>query len=326
MTFQTLFEFVTRHMRMSHVYQPVMLMELLCSGGAASTSKIAKAILGRDDSQIEYYEKITRDMVGRVLRNRGVVSKQGKEFVLNGFESLSPDEVKQLIAACQLRLDEYLANRGERVWQHRKLSAGYISGTLRYDVLKRAEFHCELCGISADLKALEVDHILPRNHGGSDDLENLQALCYSCNAMKRDRDDTDFRAIRESYKARTSGCLFCEIPEKRIVLENELAYAVHDGFPVTPLHSLVIPKRHVVDYFGLSRPEVNACDSLIKTMRGQIQELDGTVSAFNIGMNAGEDAGQSVFHCHIHLIPRRSGDVERPRGGVRNTIPGKGNY
>ena len=144
--------------------------------------------------------------------------------------------------------------------------------------------------------------------------------------MKRDRDDTDFRAIRESYKVRASGCLFCEISEKRIILENELAYAVHDGFPVTPLHSLVIPKRHVVDYFGLSRPEVNACDSLIKTMRGQIQELDGTVSAFNIGMNAGEDAGQSVFHCHIHLIPRRSGDVDRPRGGVRNTIPGKGNY
>lgn len=326
MNFQTLFDFVTRHMRMSHVYQPVMLMELLCSGGSSSTSKIAKAILGRDDSQIEYYEKITRDMVGRVLKNRGVVTKQGKDFLLNGYESLSPDEVKQLIAACQLRLDEYLVQRGERVWQHRKLSAGYISGTLRYDVLKRAQFHCELCGISADLKALEVDHILPRNHGGTDHLENLQALCYSCNAMKRDRDDTDFRTVRESYKTRASGCLFCEIPEKRIVLENELAYAVHDGFPVTPLHSLVIPKRHVVDYFGLSRPEVNACDSLIKTMRGQIQESDSTVSAFNIGMNAGEDAGQSVFHCHIHLIPRRNGDVERPRGGVRNTIPGKGHY
>ena len=77
---------------------------------------------------------------------------------------------------------------------------------------------------------------------------------------------------------------------------------------------------------AVSRPEVNACDSLIKTVREQIQESDSTVSAFNIGMNAGEDAGQSVFHCHIHLIPRRSGDVERPRGGVRNTIPGKGNY
>lgn len=326
MAFQTLFDFITRHMRMSHVYQPVMLMELLCNGGTASTNRIAKAILGRDESQIEYYEKITRDMVGRVLRNRGVVSKYGKDFVINGYDSLTNDEITQLIAACQDRLDEYLGQRGSRAWQHRKLAAGYISGTLRYDVLKRAQFHCELCGISADIKALEVDHITPRNHGGTDGVENLQALCYSCNAMKRDRDDTDFRAVKDSYKVRSSGCLFCEIPSKRIIVENELAYAVHDGYPVTQLHSLIIPKRHVVDYFGLSRPELNACDSLIKAMRGQIQESDSTVSAFNIGMNAGEDAGQTVFHCHIHLIPRRRGDVEKPRGGVRHTIPGKGHY
>jgi ATP adenylyltransferase len=326
MAFPTLFEFITRQMRMSHVYQPVMLMELLCNGGIASTTKIAKAILGRDESQIEYYEKITRDMVGRVLRNRGVVSKHGKDFSLNGYSSLTNDEIAQLVAACQARLDEYLEQRGSRAWQHRKLAAGYISGTLRYDVLKRAQFHCELCGISADLKALEVDHIIPRNHGGTDSTDNLQALCYSCNAMKRDRDDTDFRAVKDSYRIRCSGCLFCEIPEKRIVLENELAYAVHDGYPVTPLHSLVIPKRHVVDYFGLSRPELNACDSLIKMMREQIQESDSAVSAFNIGMNAGIDAGQSILHCHIHLIPRRNGDVESPRGGVRHTIPGKGQY
>jgi hypothetical protein len=67
--------------------------------------------------------------------------------------------------------------------------------TLRYEILKRAKFRCELCGISADEKALEVDHIVPRNRGGADDLPNLQALCYSCNAMKRDRDEVDFRGI-----------------------------------------------------------------------------------------------------------------------------------
>ena len=76
---------------------------------------------------------------------------------------------------------------------------GMISGTQRYKVLKRTKFHCELCGISAEQKALEVDHIVPRNWGG-DDSENLQALCYSCNAMKRDRYDTDFRTVRDSFK------------------------------------------------------------------------------------------------------------------------------
>lgn len=85
------------------------------------------------------------------------------------------------------------------------MSEGYISGTIRYEVLKRAKFRCELCGVSAEIKALEVDHIVPRNKGGSDDPSNFQALCYSCNAMKRDRDDTDFRKVVESYQHRERG-------------------------------------------------------------------------------------------------------------------------
>ena len=92
-------------------------------------------------------------------------------------------------------------------------------------MLKRAKFRCELCAISAEEKALEVDHIIPRNAGGADDESNLQALCCSCNTMKRDRDDTDFRAIKESCDKRESGCLFCEIPKARIVDENALVYA-----------------------------------------------------------------------------------------------------
>ena len=78
------------------------------------------------------------------------------------------------------------AKRGQAIWSHRGKSAGYISGTLRFEVLKKASFHCELCCISADQKALEVDHIVPCNHGGTDDPDNLQALCFGCNAMKRD--------------------------------------------------------------------------------------------------------------------------------------------
>ena len=193
-------------------------------------------------------------------------------------------------------------------------------------ILKRAQFRCELCGISAEEKALEVDHIRPRNHGGTDDADNLQALCYSCNAMKRDRDSTDFRPWRAQYEHREDGCLFCEIPPTRVIAENNLAYAIRDGFPVTAMHTLVIPKRHVPAYFGLTRPEINACHRLIDDMKTGIEKQDATVAGFNIGMNAGEAAGQTIFHCHIHLIPRRSGDMPSPRGGVRHVIPGKGSY
>ncbi len=113
-------------------------------------------------------------------------------------------------------------------------------------------------------------------------------------------------------------CLFCHIENERVVAENDLAYAIRDGFPVTELHTLIIPKRHVEDYFGLTQEELLACD--------EIMNSDSSVDGFNIGMNSGESAGQTIFHCHIHLIPRRSGDVENPRGGVRHLIPGKGNY
>ena len=121
-------------------------------------------------------------------------------------------------------------------------------------------------------------------------------------------------------------CLFCTIPANRVISQNDLIYAIRDGFPVTPLHTLIIPKRHVADYFGLTEAEVLACNALINELREDIKVLDTTVVGFNIGMNAGAAAGQTVFHSHIHFIPRREGDVENPRGGVRHTIPGKGFY
>ena len=324
--FDRLREFIGKTMRMSHIYQPVMLKTLLRHRGSASAEQIAKAILAHDQSQLEYYEQIVHNMVGRALRNRGLVNREGKQYRLDGFDALSKAEIDELQRLCDERVEQYVAQRGERIWAHRGKSAGYLPGTLRFEVLKRAQFRCELCGISAEEKALEVDHIQPRNHGGTDDEENLQALCYSCNAMKRDRDATDFRPWRAQYEQRHDGCPFCEIPPARVIAENRLAYAIRDGFPVTPLHTLIIPKRHVADYFGLTRPEVNACHQLLDQMKADIEREDPTVSGFNIGMNAGEAAGQTVFHCHIHLIPRRAGDVPSPRGGVRHVIPGKGSY
>jgi diadenosine tetraphosphate (Ap4A) HIT family hydrolase len=92
------------------------------------------------------------------------------------------------------------------------------------------------------------------------------------------------------------------------------------------MHSLIIPKRHIYDYFDLTKDELFACDQLIKSLKESILISDSSINGFNIGMNSGESAGQTIFHCHIHLIPRRSGDVVNPRGGVRNIIPGKGSY
>ena len=196
MTYNQLVDFVERRMRMSHIYQPVMLLTLLQHGGECSETEIAKAISVHDPTQIEYYEAITRNMVGRVLTRHGVVKRDGKRFSLLSAQALTKEQRAELRRLLVAKLDKYIAKRGERIWQHRKLALGDISGTVKYEVLKRASTRCELCGTSNNDRALEVDHIVPRNHGGSDDLANLQALCYSCNAMKRDKDATDFRALR----------------------------------------------------------------------------------------------------------------------------------
>jgi diadenosine tetraphosphate (Ap4A) HIT family hydrolase len=121
-------------------------------------------------------------------------------------------------------------------------------------------------------------------------------------------------------------CLFCSIPSERIFASNDLVYAIRDSFPVTPFHTLVIPKRHIADYFGLTEAELIASNAMLKILRESLLTMDTTIEGFNIGINAGAVAGQTIFHCHIHLIPRRTGDVENPRGGVRHIIPGKGVY
>ena len=124
-------------------------------------------------------------------------------------------------------------------------------------------------------------------------------------------------------------CLFCDvqtIDRERIIAENSLVFAIRDGFPVTEGHTLFIPKRHALDYFSLTQEEVLAINQLMDLHRKLLQKEDPTIDGFNIGMNCGETAGQTIFHCHVHLIPRRKGDVENPRGGVRHIIAGKGFY
>lgn len=121
-------------------------------------------------------------------------------------------------------------------------------------------------------------------------------------------------------------CLFCEIPRDRVISQNAHAYAVLDNFPVTRGHVLIIVKRHVAAYFDLLEAEVAACHELMCVSKTETLLNDPSVEGFNVGINAGAVAGQTIFHCHIHLIPRRAGDVENPRGGVRHLIPGQGNY
>ena len=330
MNFEQLKNFISIDMQMSHIYQPVMLKEILSNQGKATVTQIAQAILNRDPTQVDYYSEIVKNMVGRVLtKNRGVTEKSGNEYRLIDSESLTQDQVSQLIALCDQKIEAYEEKRDGAHWEHRKRSREAVSGTVRYEVLKRAKFRCELCGITAADKSLDVDHITPKSLGGKDDIANYQALCYTCNGQKNNKDDTDFRGLNAIYEQRQLGCLFCDLQvsgEGRVISENTLAYSISDGFPVTVGHTLFIPKRHTPDYFDLSQAEINAINRLMGEQRQLLQRSDKSIEGFNIGMNCGEVAGQTIFHCHVHLIPRRKGDVENPRGGIRHVIAGKGLY
>lgn len=121
-------------------------------------------------------------------------------------------------------------------------------------------------------------------------------------------------------------CIFCHIKKEEKIMESELAFVFVDHFPVSKHHSLIIPKRHFENFFDITNQELLEINRLLKLRKEQILAEDKTVTGFNIGINIGHDAGQTVFHLHVHLIPRRPGDVVNPKGGIRGVIPNKRSY
>lgn len=123
------------------------------------------------------------------------------------------------------------------------------------------------------------------------------------------------------------GCIFCNKTNCKVIYSTENFFIIRDtAYPVTKHHTLIVTNRHVEDFFNLTKKEMNDLDEILKKQKEELKNLDNKISAFNVGVNIGKDAGQSIMHCHIHLIPRRKGDVEDPRGGVRGVIPEKQKY
>lgn len=120
-------------------------------------------------------------------------------------------------------------------------------------------------------------------------------------------------------------CPFCTMPSERIISGSRTAFVIRDGFPVSPGHTLIIPRRHVGSYFDISDAESNELTTLLRQAKAQL-DTEYAPDGYNIGINDGTAAGQTIPHLHLHLIPRYSGDNEDPRGGVRWIIPEKANY
>ena len=319
-------------LRMSHIYKPVFLLTLLQNKGHATKQDIAESFALRDSDLVKHYKaNVVHQMPGKRLIRDGLVEKTKDGYKLaEAFDDLTDSQLAEVKEILESRVLDYMEMRNP--FGDTNLDA--VPGSLRFEVLREAGGRCELCGVSSREKQIDVDHIVPRSKGGGNHKSNLQALCRTCNAQKKDRDDTDFKNVHEAYNKRSEDCIFCtfektgerQILHKGVALENELAIAFYDGFAVTKGHTLFIPRRHVSDYFDLNQAELNAINSLIRIQKQHLESEDSSISGWNVGVNVNESGGQSVFHVHVHLIPRRDGDMDDPKGGVRGVIPEKQKY
>jgi ATP adenylyltransferase len=204
-------------------------------------------------------------MVGKVLTGNGITRYGNGAYSLIGAEELSDAERDQLQQLCRQRLDAFREQRGEEVFAHRSRHRSPISGSVKYRVLTRTRGRCECCGAHEHQRALEVDHIVPKNQGGSDAITNLQALC--------------FRGLQASYGHREAGCVFCALEGSgRVLLENELALCIADAYPVSEGHSLVFPRQRVAEGMALHQSGWNAVAELLKQRREQRSTQDATPS------------------------------------------------
>ena len=123
-----------------------------------------------------------------------------------------------------------------------------------------------------------------------------------------------------------NNCIFCCKEKLNIIYEDDIFYVIRDAYPVTTDHTLIILNEHNKTYFDLRDKDIVQLNNIIKFQKDSLIGKDNSITGFNIGINQGETAGQTVMHLHIHLIPRRKGDIDDPRGGVRGVIPSKQKY
>lgn len=325
--FEELNSFLSSKMRMSQVYQPVMLKLLIANPSGVERRAIAESFLAYDEPQKDYYEEIVKRWPWKTLSKHGLVERQGDQYLLAAhLTDLSDSERERLIQTADAKITEFLASRKVDPFDHRRKNTAAIPGSLRYDVLARARGRCEACGISSTERRLDVDHIVPRNKGGPNEIENFQALCFVCNSQKRDRDDTAFRDWVDGDGSTETECPFCNPAREQVVDELGTVRVLLDLYPVTEGHHLIIPRRHVENWFDLSPGEQNAITAVAQRLQRELKQGDKSIEGFNIGVNSGTVAGQTIPHAHMHLIPRRKGDTVDPTGGVRGVIPSKQRY
>ena len=322
MNYKELMDFIENKMRMTNVYQPIIIEKMLENGGTASAHSLAAEFLRTDYAQLDYYIYIVNRWPRITLKKHGVITESGRGdrnrmFALTA-SRLTWKQRRDLAAACRRRLDGYKKEKKLPPYGDGSGFRTPIGISKRYAVLSKCGGRCVACGISSQEMRLEVDHIIPRSKGGSDDLSNLQALCHVCNRQKRDRDDLDFLLEINRDAFGHKGCFLCK--PRKMKMENFLAGAAWIKPPYTKPHAVIIPKRHVPNYFELRPPERAMMNDLLEAHlanedpearsvsdrrnagKGFFGEFKMRNFRLDLETSTSEDKSR---HCAIHVVPIR---------------------
>lgn len=314
----TLKEFLTSKMKMSGLYQPVIIKHLILENGQAALESIAKELTTLDEEAVEDYVQKLKIHPKAVLKKHGIAEIEKDSYRL--LMELG-DTKENLLKICNEKILSYMEQRG--------LEPGRPGGwgIKRIKLIEKYPY-CTLCGTkpSDGTIGLDIDHIIPASKGGSDDESNLQVLCAKCNRAKGNHFVISAESTHLKHLNHDSSCIFCTLSAERIKFKDSYILVVEDGYPVSKGHSLIIPVRHIPSALELHDVETVQIFKKSREICESLQKEDPSILGFNLGFNVGRVAGQTIDHCHFHIIPRRSGDVEEPTGGIRNVIPGKGKY
>ncbi len=287
-------------MQMTSVYQPIVIRALVESGGEATDLDIARAFMGEDKRQLEYYAGIARRWPRHTLERHGVVEyrkgAKGKRgvFALN-LEGATEGQRRRIVEMCNLRLEEYIDKKSASVpllGEMRRQPD--VPGAARDAALERSGGMCARCGTPLHKAATRIDHIIPPWIGGAeDDPSNLQALCAVCAMAKKDKNALEFLLVHNRLSFR-KGCYLCGRRENAD-LGNELAVAVPAMRPAAEHHWIVAPKSHVSRFDEMLPAERHFCMDLIEPAKERMRGAGCGGCEFSVSMRDGAAGGRGHF-------------------------------
>ena len=297
MDYEEMADFIKNRMRMTSIYQPVMIATLLRAGNTASLDDVAWGFVNADPTLLEYYRKVTRRWPHITLKKHGIISYRKGVYTLM-LEGATTRQKERLVELCGLRLREFV-DRDPRVKYARQLDDGPIPGSLAYDVIAESRGVCVGCGAKSSEARLHVDHIVPRSHGGKTEPGNLQALCEQCNTRKRDRDETNFVKWHKRLQYRRPKCPLCSPADT--IMENGLACSVRSQNSGTA-EWLVLPKRHVGTLVDMIPAERSLCFDLMYKMMEKMYH-DAGPAGVDVRLEPASDA-HTADHYSIKVTLR----------------------